>query len=118
LDVSYDWEVAGGWMAFVGANVNYQDETTSFFVDECKEPGVPCTKTDAEIISGDSDLPIPSRTLVDLRAGIENDHWKLFLWGRNVTDEYYWTRASKVNDSIVRLAGMPRTYGITVSYFN
>jgi iron complex outermembrane receptor protein len=118
LDVSYDWEVAGGWMAFVGANVNYQDETTSFFVDECKEPGVPCTKTDAEIISGDSDLPIPSRTLVDLRAGIENDNWKLYLWGRNVTDEYYWTRASKVNDSIIRLAGMPRTYGITVSYFN
>ena len=49
-------------------------------VDECKEPGVPCTKVDAQIIAGDSDLPIPDRTLVDLRFGVENDQWKLWLW--------------------------------------
>jgi iron complex outermembrane receptor protein len=118
LDISYSWEVGSGWTGFVGGNANYQDSTNSFFVDECKEAGVPCTKTDAQIISGDSDLPIPSRTLIDLRAGVESDHWRLYLWGRNMSDEYYWTRASKVNDSIVRLAGMPRTYGITVSYMN
>ena len=117
LDVSYSWEVRSGWFAFVGANVNYQDDTVSFFVDECKEPGITtCTKTDAGLISGDSDLPIPSRTLVDLRVGVENEQWKMSLWGRNVSDEYYWTRNSKVNDSIVRFAGMPRTYGMTVSY--
>jgi outer membrane receptor protein involved in Fe transport len=118
LDISYSWEVMDGWTAFVGTNVNYQDETTSFFVDECKEPGVPCTATDAELLSGDSDLPIPDRTLVDLRAGIERGQWKIWAWGRNVTGEYYWTRHSKVNDSIVRLAGKPETYGITVSYTN
>jgi len=54
LAISYNWEVMSGWNAFVGANVNYQEDTHSFFVDECKEPGVPCTKTDAGIISGDS----------------------------------------------------------------
>jgi iron complex outermembrane receptor protein len=118
LNVSYSWEVTAGWSAFVGANLNYQEETFSFFVDECKEPGVPCTKTDAQIISGDSDLPIPDRTLLDLRAGVQNDEWKLWLWGRNVTDEHYWTRNSKVNDSIVRFTGMPATYGVTVSYSN
>jgi len=47
LGISYNWEVRDGWTAFVSTNVNYQEETTSFFVDECKEPGVPCTKTDA-----------------------------------------------------------------------
>lgn len=118
LNISYNWELTNGWTAFVDANVNYQEETTSFFVDECKEPGVPCTKTDAEIISGDSDLPVPSRTLVDLRAGVENDQWKLWFWGRNVTDEFYWTRNAKVNDSLVRFPGMPQTYGVTVSYRN
>ncbi len=118
LDVSYYWEVARNWTAFAGVNANYQEQTFSFFVDKCKEPGVPCTKTDAQILSGDSDLPIPSRTLVDLRLGVENDRWKIWLWGRNVTDKYYWTRNSKVNDSIVRFAGMPRMYGITFSVRN
>ncbi len=95
-------------------------ETSSFFVDECvdecKEPGVPCTREDAQELSGDTTLPVPQRTLVDVRAGIENNQWKVWLWGRNVTDEYYWTRYRKVNDSIIRLPAMPRTYGITASY--
>ena len=116
LNVAYNWQVMDGWTAFVGANVNYQEETASFFVDECKEPGVSCTRTDAGLIVGDSTLPVPDRTLVDLRLGIENNNWKVWLWGRNVTDEYYWTRYSKVNDSIIRLPAMPRTYGITFSY--
>ncbi len=116
LAVSYDWQLTGEWRAFVSTNVNYQDETTSFFVDECKEPGVPCTRTDAQIIVGDSDLPIPDRTLVDAQLGVENSNWRIWLWGRNLTDEYYWTRNSKVNDSIVRFAGMPETYGLTVNY--
>ena len=118
LNIAYRWEVMSGWTGFVGANVNYRESTTSFFVDKCEEPGVPCTKTDAQLISGDSDLPVPSRTLVDLRAGIENNHWKLWLWGRNITDKYYWTGQNKVNDAIIRFAGMPRTFGITVSYRN
>jgi iron complex outermembrane receptor protein len=118
LNISYSWEVSRGWTAFVGGNANYRESTTANFVDECNEPGVPCTKTDAQLISGDSDLPVPSRTLVDLRAGVENDHWKLWLWGRNVTDKYYWTSYNKVNDSIVRFAAMPRTYGLTLSYKN
>ncbi len=40
------------------------------------------------------------------------------LWGRNITDEFYWTRNSKVNELLVHFAGMPQTYGITVSYMN
>jgi outer membrane receptor protein involved in Fe transport len=91
-------------------------ETNSFFVDKCKEPGVPCTREDAQEESGGTTLPVPDRTLVDVRAGIENNNWRIWLWGRNVTDEYYWTRHSKVNDVIVKLTAMPRTYGITASY--
>ncbi|MFP6794988.1 MAG: hypothetical protein VB996_17170 [Pseudomonadales bacterium] len=53
---------------------------------------------------------------MDVRAGIENNPWKVWLWGRKVTDEYYWSRYSKVNGSIIRLPAMPRTYGITASY--
>ena len=116
LAIAYHWEVMDGWTAFVGTNVNYQEETSSFFVDECQESGVTCTRRDAGEISGDTTLPVPERTLVDVRAGIENNNWKIWFWGRNVTDEYYWTRYSKVNDSIIKLTAMPRTYGITASY--
>jgi outer membrane receptor protein involved in Fe transport len=116
LAISYSWEVMDGWTAFVGTHVNYQEETNSFFVDECKEVGVTCTRRNAGEISGDTTLPVPARTLVDVRAGMENDNWKVWLWGRNITDEYYWTRHSKVNDSIIKLPAMPRTVGITASY--
>jgi len=116
LAINYSWEVMDGWTAFVGTNVNYQEETSSFFVDECKEAGVTCTRRDAGEIAGDTTLPVPERTLVDVRAGVESENWKIWLWGRNVTDEYYWTRHSKVNDTIVKLTAMPRTYGITASY--
>lgn len=116
LAITYNWQLTDDWMAFVGTNVNYQEETYSFFVDECKEPGVSCTRESAGEISGDTTLPVPDRTLVDVRAGIENNNWRIWLWGRNVTDEYYWTRHSKVNDTILKLTAMPRTYGITASY--
>jgi outer membrane receptor protein involved in Fe transport len=116
LAITYSWKVMEGWTAFVGTNVNYQEKTYSFFVDECKEPGVSCTREDAGQLSGDTTLPVPERTLVDVRAGIENNNWRILLWGRNITDEYYWTRHSKVNDTILKLTGMPRTYGISVGY--
>ena len=116
LAISYSWQVMDGWTAFVGTNVNYQEDTYSFFVDECKEAGVTCTRESAGEVSGDTTLPVPERTLVDVRAGIENNNWRIWLWGRNVTDEYYWTRHSKVNDAILKLPAMPRTYGITASY--
>lgn len=116
LAVSYSWAVVDDWTAFIGANVNYQEATSSFFVDECKEPGMPCTRLDAGQISGDTTLPVPSRTLLDVRAGVENNNWRISLWGRNLTDEYYWTRHSKVNDTILKMTAMPRTYGITASY--
>ena len=116
LAIAYNWEVSNGWNAFIATNLNYQEETNSFFVDECKETGVTCTRRDAGQISGDTTLPVPSRTLVDIRAGVENNNWKVWLWGRNITDEYYWTRHSKVNDTIIKLTAKPRTFGITASY--
>lgn len=97
LDVSYTWNLPSGWAAFVGAHANYQDETYSFFGE-------------------DEILEIDSYTLVDLRAGLERDEWKVTLWGRNVTDEYYWTNVAFAADSMVRFTGMPATYGVSVNY--
>jgi outer membrane receptor protein involved in Fe transport len=63
-------------------------------------------------------LAIASYTLLDLRAGIgsANDRWKLSIWGRNVTNKYYWTNAYKLADISARFAGRPATYGATLSF--
>ena len=37
------------------------------------------------------------------------------LWGKNLTNKYYWNNVVIANDAIFRLAGMPATYGVTFS---
>jgi iron complex outermembrane receptor protein len=63
-------------------------------------------------------LDIDGYTLLDLRAGFgsADDRWKVSVWGRNVTDKYYWTNAYKIADTSARFAGMPATYGVTFSF--
>jgi iron complex outermembrane recepter protein len=116
MDAQYEWAVGNGLLAFVGANVNYQDETKGFFYDRCEEEGITCTSTDVPGLVGDSDLVINSRALLDLRAGVESGNWRVWAWGRNVTDKHYWNQAQHVNDVLLRFTGMPRTYGVSVSY--
>lgn len=58
---------------------------------------------------------IDSYTLVNLRAGVESDRWRVEVWGKNVFDKYYWSTAYPAFDTITRYAGMPATYGVTVS---
>lgn len=53
-----------------------------------------------------------------MRAGIKsnNDSWRAEVWGRNITNKYYWNGVSHVVDSFSKVAGMPATYGVTVSF--
>jgi iron complex outermembrane recepter protein len=37
------------------------------------------------------------------------------VWGRNVTNKFYWDNVAHPYDTIVRYAGMPATFGITFS---
>lgn len=97
-DIDYRWPVHDGLEAFIGANATHQSATNSQL----------------------GQLPIlrvRAHTLVDLRAGIgaEDGAWKLTAWGRNVGDVYYWTAANRNLDTTVRFAGLPRTYGLTLS---
>ncbi len=117
LDVQYNWSLNNGMRMFVGVNWNYQDETKGFFFDECKEVGVSCT-ADAfasEVPLGETDLEVNDRLLMDARVGVEMGNWRVQLFGRNLTDEHYWDNASHVNDALLRFAGNPKTYGISVN---
>jgi len=98
-DIEYRFSVGGSLDAFVGVSPRYQSSTKSAF--------------------GTNPLiGVDSYTLLDVRAGVETEDgiWRLEAYGRNVTDEYYWTQVTREIDAVTRLAGMPATYGIRVSY--
>jgi outer membrane receptor protein involved in Fe transport len=97
--MTYSWELPKNLTGFAGANVTYNAKTYS-------------------VVGNDPITAIKSYTLLDLRAGLEtqDQKWRLQLWGKNVTNEYYWTNAIVVYDTQVRYAGMPATFGVTVSY--
>ncbi len=61
---------------------------------------------------------LKAHAVLDLRAGIAdaNDRWRLSLWGKNVTNSYYWTNALHQIDAVVRYAAMPATYGVSFSF--
>ena len=69
-------------------------------------------------IGSDPVSRIAPYTLLDLRLALEQTDgpWKVALWGRTVTDEYYWTNTVAVYDTTVRYAGQPATYGLTASF--
>lgn len=118
LDVQYDWMVRDGLDAFVGVNVNYHDKTPGFFFSDAPYSTTPDPVTG--VFPGNNQPPdileIKEYTLVDVRAGVEFDDWRVQVWGRNIFDEYYWHSANHVNDVVYRYAGFPATYGVTLSY--
>ena len=97
--MTYSWELPRNLTGFAGANVTYNAKTYS-------------------VVGNDPITLIKSYALLDLRIGLEtqDQKWRLQLWGKNVTNEYYWTNAIVVYDTQVRYAGMPATFGVTVSY--
>jgi len=63
------------------------------------------------------EFKINSYVLLDLRAGIRSPgNWTLSIYGRNVTDKYYWTGSTHLIDTENRFAGMPATFGVQASY--
>jgi iron complex outermembrane receptor protein len=97
-NADYSWDVGRTLEAFVGGGMTYQSRTNSQLGE------LPLLVTKAY-------------TLIDLRAGLQapDGHWRFALWGRNVGDVYYWTTANANLDTTVRFAGLPATYGATLS---
>ncbi len=98
-DVDYRWDINDRLRGFVGGDVTYQSATNSQLGDLAL-------------------LRTKAYALVDLRAGVETKDgaWRASVWGRNVGDVYYWTAANRNLDTTVRFAGMPTTYGVTLTY--
>jgi outer membrane receptor protein involved in Fe transport len=112
LDLDYRWAVGGALEASVGSTITYRSRTRGVFA-----PG-PYTVSAANPVLSDDAFGIIPYTLLDLRAslGSVDDRWKVSIYGRNVTDKYYWNFVGRRGDQIVRFAGMPVTYGMSLSY--
>jgi len=101
-DAQYEWSYNSAHKLFVGASLTYNSETQTTFIT--------------------ADLPgqnylMPGYTVLDLRAGIASadDRWRVQLYGRNVANKFYITNISDANDARYRYAGMPATFGVTVT---
>jgi outer membrane receptor protein involved in Fe transport len=62
-------------------------------------------------------MRIDSFILLDLRAGVEfgNRHYRVWAWGKNVANEYYWSNVFANGNAIARIVGQPATSGISLS---
>ena len=99
-DVGYEWPVLDDYKASVGASAVYHSATNATF--------------ETAVLSA-PDYAIPSYTTVDLRAGIgpADDRWRLTVFGRNVTNEYYLTGVFNPANSRFVYTGYPASYGAT-----
>lgn len=97
-NIDYSFALDENLEAFVGGDLTYRSAASGDFVP-------------------DERVAVDGYTLLDLRAGLEaaDKTWRVSLYGRNVTDKYYWTTATRRADAIVRFAGMPATYGVDFS---
>jgi outer membrane receptor protein involved in Fe transport len=63
-----------------------------------------------------ADTTLPGHAVLDLHAGVEiAQGWRVTLWGKNVGNRFYLTNAGRAYDTIIRYAGRPAEYGITVT---
>lgn len=108
LDGQYDWDM-GNVRPFIGAGLNFQSDTIGALGSQYDYP--------YPELNSRGGLTIKDYTLIGLRAGLAmgDGRYRLTAYVNNLTNEYYWTNATRITDTTVRYAGMPRTYGLTIS---
>ncbi len=97
--VNYNWALTQTIDAFAGVHLNYRSETFSDFID-------------------DPVLRVDNYLLVDAQIGVSlpNDKLRVAIWGRNLTDKVYSSSIVRRQEALVRTVGMPRMFGVRLSY--
>lgn len=93
---SYEWLLTDSLQVQVSADVNHADAAPN-----------PVRRQDS----------LDERTTYNARLALSrvDSPWRVMLWGRNITDEYYFVGAmGGTNGGYSRIVGMPRTYGVSV----
>lgn len=116
LDLDYRHKLANGGAPFFGASLSsHSSSDASPGSGEIEIPVSPVNRTIPDLTTP---FKTNAYTTVDARLGYEapDGQWKVTVWGKNIFNEYYWSNAVIANDSIFRLAGRPRTYGVTFGF--
>lgn len=102
----YSFPVSDSLQGSLGVGINGQTKSIATLV----LPGTSPFGVDSELFD------VNARTLVNLSAGVgaADESWKITFWGKNVFNKYYWTNAIQVFDNVVRYAGRPAEYGVTL----
>lgn len=92
-----DGAISNDLNGFAGADLNYRSRTNAF-------------------IGASSLFDITDYATVDVRAGIKapDGAWSFQVWGKNITNSYYWDNVSFFFDNVTRWPGKPVTYGATL----
>ncbi|EZP79322.1 TonB-dependent receptor [Novosphingobium resinovorum] len=109
MDGQYEWALSDRLGAFFGASLTFQSDTIGALGPQTSYP-----YPELNSLKG---LTILSYELLGLRTGLETEDkkYRLSLYVNNLTNSYYFTNATRITDTTVRYAGMPRTYGVTLS---
>lgn len=76
-------------------------------------------KTDSTASIGREDgFEVDGYALVNATMNLtaENEAWSVGLYVNNLFDKYYWTSVDIQTDSIYRIAGLPREFGLRLKY--
>jgi iron complex outermembrane receptor protein len=118
-NVDYDFSISDRWGGFVGTSFTYRSDTVAIVGGNLPFPVSPNNTVNGLPVSPVSDpYSIGSYGLLDLRAGLQtvDKRWRYTVWGKNVTNRYYWNNVVATFDTIGRYTGMPATYGVSVFY--
>lgn len=103
LRADYDFPISGSLEGYLGAGVNGQSKSIGIL-----------TVSDAN-----RDIyKIKAYELVNFNAGIRSsdDRWSVGIWGKNIFNKYYWTNTVQSSDVVIRYAGRPAEYGVTLGF--
>lgn len=117
LDADYRLTMNSGATVFAGIGVTGQSESEAAFGASTLELTAEQYAAGARTIKPDYNV-MDGYAVWNARLGFESAdyHWKVTLWGKNISDEYYVTNLIASSDTTARFVGSPMTYGITVGY--
>ena len=97
-NIDYEFPVVSGVDGFIGGSLTYNSMTYA---------GVGALNI----------FRIDAFTVLGLRAGVTFDdgRYRLWVWGKNVTNEYYWSNVFANGDAISRFVAEPATFGLGLS---
>ena len=106
-DAEYKAPIRDNILGYFGISGTYNSKTSTALAN-----------TTTAFVAADPRFDIKAYGLVDLRAGLEfpNSNVRVGAYVRNLANTYYWTNAQDTLASIVRYAGMPRTFGVQFSW--